>query len=116
LGRGSERAIAKEAVLVHLGVWLDGYAHREAAIAERVLALVLLSGLAATVLVPRASRGIGIAVQGFALLGTCVGIFTMIIGVGPRTLLDVAIHVALVAVLVTGLIVTVRHRAITTVQ
>jgi hypothetical protein len=42
--------------------------------------------------------------------------FTMIIGVGPRTLLDVAIHVALVAVLVTGLIVTVRHRAITTVQ
>ena len=43
-----------------------------------------------------------------ALLGTLVGVFTIAIGVGPRTLPDIAYHVAIIAVLVGGLILAWR--------
>lgn len=51
---------------------------------------------------------IGLAVQGFALLGTLVGLFTIAVGVGPRTVPDLVFHAGIVAVLVWGLIVTAR--------
>ena len=46
--------------------------------------------------------------QEFALLGTLVGVFTIIVGVGPRTLPDVAYHLAIIVVLVFGLIFAKR--------
>jgi hypothetical protein len=46
--------------------------------------------------------------QGFALLGTLVGIFTIIVGVGPRTTPDVIYHIAMVGLLVWGLATAAR--------
>ena len=82
----------------------------EATIAESVIGVVLLAGLLVTVAAPRLMRKAGMLAQGFALLGTCVGVFTMIIGIGPRTALDVAIHSTMLALLVAGLIVAARQR------
>jgi hypothetical protein len=53
-------------------------------------------------------RGAGLRAQGFALLGTLVGIATIAIGVGPRTVGDITFHLAIVIVLVCDVIVAVR--------
>jgi hypothetical protein len=99
------------AALAHAGVLLDGYAHRQARIAESVIAAVLLAGLAYSWLRPSSTRRTGLAVQGFALLGTLVGAFTIAIGVGPRTVPDIVYHVGLLVVLSWGLVVTARKGA-----
>jgi hypothetical protein len=99
------------ASLVHRGVLIGGYQHAQAAIAESVIAGVLLGGLALTWAWPAHSRPIGIAAQGFALLGTLVGISMVAIGVGPRTVPDVTYHVAILATLVWGLVVCARTPA-----
>jgi hypothetical protein len=98
------------AALVHAGLLADGYQHREATIAESVIAIVLILGLAVSVIAPQRSRAAALAVQGFALLGTLVGIFTMIIGIGPQSAFDVALHTGFVALLITGLTVVARGR------
>jgi hypothetical protein len=51
--------------------------------------------------------------EAFALVGTLIGVFTIMIGVGPRTLPDVAYHFAIMAVLIWGLVVAVRARLMT---
>jgi hypothetical protein len=89
---------------------MHGYEHRWAGNAESVIGGVLLVGFLLTWMLPRWTRGIGIAVQAFALLGTGVGIYTIAIGIGPRTLPDVAFHVAIVIALIAGLIVTFGAR------
>ncbi len=61
------------------------------------------------ILFPGSSRTVGLAAQAFALLGTFVGIFTIAIGVGPQTKLDMPFHVVLVAGLLTGLAVVARQ-------
>lgn len=96
------------AALIHSGQLISGYQHREARIAETVIAAVLVLGLVVTWLRPTASRAAGLAAQAFALLGTLVGIFTIVIGVGPRTAADIVYHIGIVAVLVFGLLVAMR--------
>jgi hypothetical protein len=91
------------AALVHFGVLLDRYEHDRARIAESIIAVVLLAGLAVSWMRPALTKDAGIAAQGFALLGTCVGLFTIAVGVGPRTVLDVVYHTIVVAVLIWGL-------------
>jgi hypothetical protein len=93
------------AALTHFGLLIDGYEHLKAGIAESVIGIVLLAGLALTWIRPGSTRGVGLAVQAFALLGTLVGIFTIAIGVGPRTVPDIAFHIGIVVVLAWGLIV-----------
>src|SRR5919108_5192562 len=88
------------AALTHFGLLVDGFEHLKAGIAESVIAFVLLIGLALTWIAPRIRRRIGVAAQTFALLGTLVGIFTIAIGIGPRTAPDIAYHIGIVAVLV----------------
>src|SRR5215207_7573681 len=105
---GGEAIAFAIAALVHAGVVIDGYQHREARIAESVIAGVLTLGFVVSTMRPQASRTTGLAAQGFALLGTLVGITTIIIGVGPRTVPDVAYHVAIVVVLVWGLMFAKR--------
>jgi uncharacterized membrane protein YedE/YeeE len=68
--------------LVHRGVFVHGYEHHEASIAETVIGVVLLAGLVLTWILPARSRTLGLAAQAFALLGTLVGAFTIAIGVG----------------------------------
>src|SRR5712692_11673420 len=77
------------AATFHFGVLVQGYADSRAGIAESVIASVLLAGLIATWIRPAAIRGIGLAAQVFALAGTIVGLFTIAIGIGPRTVPDV---------------------------
>lgn len=88
----------------------DGYQHQKAGTAESVIALVLFVGLAVSWRRPTSTRRAGLAAQAFALLGTLVGIFTIAIGVGPRTAPDIAYHIGIVVVLVTGLVVVMRAR------
>jgi len=92
------------AALVHSGLLVQGYAHRKAAIAESVIATVLLGGLVLTVVRPVWTRRAGLGAQAFALAGTAVGVFTIIVGVGPRTAPDIAYHMAILAVLTAGLL------------
>lgn len=103
-----EAATFVAAAQVHYGILIHGYEHQEAGVAESVIAVVLLAGLAATWVGTGWTRRIGIAAQAFALLGTLVGVFTIAVGIGPRTVPDIAYHVAIVAVLVWGLIVARR--------
>ena len=106
-----EAAIFAIAVLIHTGVLMRGFEHTKASVAESVIGLVLLGGLSATVVMPAASRTFGLAAQGFALAGTLVGLFTIAIGVGPRTALDLVIHGIMIALLVTGLVSVARQVA-----
>lgn len=101
-----EAAAFMAAALVHFGVLMDGYQHRKAGTAESVIGVVLLVGLALTFIRPRSARQLGLAAQGFALLGTLVGLFTIAIGVGPRTAPDIAFHLSIVLILVCGLVAT----------
>ncbi|MCC7107240.1 MAG: hypothetical protein IT307_19065 [Chloroflexi bacterium] len=95
-----EGAIFALASLLHRGVPIGGYRHTQAAIAESVIAGVLLGGLALTWAWPAQARPIGMAAQGFVLLGTLVGISMAAIGVGPRTVPDVTYHLAILTALV----------------
>jgi hypothetical protein len=104
---GLEAAIFIAAALIHFEVLLDGYHDREAGIAESVIAAALLAGLLTSLLRPTATRRADIIVQGFALAGTFVGV-TLLLAVGPRTTLDIVIHLVMVIVLVIGLLFTVR--------
>ena len=98
------------AATFHFGVLVQGYADVRAGIPESVIASVLLAGLLATWIRPGAIRGIGLAAQGFGLAGTIVGVFTILIGIGPRTVPDLVIHAAMLAELMLGLIVAYRGR------
>jgi hypothetical protein len=107
-----EAATFVVAALIHFGVLAHGFEHQKAGIAESVIATVLLAGSAWTAASSRASRLIGLIAQGFALLGTLVGIFTIAIGVGPRTVPDVTYHVLIVIVLICGLVVAARPHGV----
>ena len=96
------------AASVHLGLSLHGYEHRQAGTAESVIGGVLLFGLALTAIRPASTRAVGLGAQAFALFGTLVGIFTIAVGIGPRTALDLTFHIGIVIVLIFGLIAAVR--------
>lgn len=98
------------ASLVHRGLLLAGYEHGRARIAETVLASVLILGLLLTWFWPARTRVVGITAQAIALLGTFVGIFTVIVGIGPQSTLDLVYHGVLVALLLGGLAVAIRAR------
>lgn len=96
------------AAAVHFGALLEGYRHLEAARAETVIAVVLLAGLGLTWSPRGWARKAAIGTQAFAILGVLVGLFTIAVGVGPRTVLDIAYHVGILAVLGIGLGIAVR--------
>jgi DMSO/TMAO reductase YedYZ heme-binding membrane subunit len=91
------------AALIHSGLLVAGYEHERARVAEGVIAVVLLVGLALTWIRPVQLGTVSFAAQGFALLGTLLGVLTIAIGVGPRTPPDVLYHIAILVVLVLGL-------------
>jgi hypothetical protein len=99
------------AALIHTGAVAHGYEHRKAAIAESVIAGVLLLGLAVVTVRGQSSRAVGLAAQGFALFGTFVGLFTIAIGIGPQSRFDLALHAGFVTLLVAGLASVARRRA-----
>ena len=103
-----EAATFAAAALIHFGVIAAGHGHQKAGVAESAIAAVLFIGAILTWLSRTWTRGIGLAAQAFALIGTLVGVFTIIIGIGPRTEPDIAYHVAIVAVLIWGLVAAAR--------
>ncbi len=96
------------AAAVHFGFFVSGYEHQQAAIAESVIAAVLMVGLGLTWLRPSWTRLVGLAAQGFGLLGTLVGTYAIVAGFGPQSVPDIVYHVAIIVVLVWGLIATAR--------
>jgi hypothetical protein len=96
------------AALIHRGHILEGYGHQRAHIAESIIAAVLFGGLLLSLFMKDWTRNVAIVVQAFAILGTLVGIFTIIVGVGPRTVPDVVYHIAMMCVLVVGFVVARR--------
>jgi len=99
------------AASVHRGFLFSGYQHQAASIGESLITLVLFIALLLTWIRPVNTRLLGILGQGFAFLGTLVGVFTIAIGVGPRTVPDVMYHALILAVLAWGLVVTYRASA-----
>jgi hypothetical protein len=96
------------AALVHLGVLVRGYEHAGAYVPESIIGAVLLAGVALTFVVRAWTRGIAIATQGFALMGTLVGLYVGVIGVGPHTVPDFVYHVGIILALLWGLVVATR--------
>lgn len=96
------------ASLIHFGFLIEGYDHRQAAVAEMVIGGAMLLGLAMTWMQSPWGRRAAIGALAFGLLGTLVGVFTIIIGVGPQTAPDVVYHGALVAALIVGLALALR--------
>ena len=105
-----EAASFVAASLVHAGKWIAGHEHRPARIAEGGIGAVLIAGLIVSLINPAWTGRVGMIVQGFALLGTLVGLFTIIVGVGPRTTLDLVYHPVILAILVWGFLLTLRAR------
>lgn len=89
---------------------MNDYVHYAAGIAESVIAGVLVAGLILSWLRPVWTRTLGLVVQGLAFFGTCVGITTIMIGIGPRTVPDVAYHILILGVLAWGIIFTIKSK------
>ncbi|WP_248909937.1 hypothetical protein [Halocatena marina] len=98
------------AAIIHAGMLVQGYAHREAMIAESVIGAVLLVGVTITWIRPHVTFSIAVVVQGFALLVSLIGAWTIIVGVGPRTVPDIVYHGIIIVVLIVGLGVAWRAR------
>lgn len=107
---GIEAASFLLAAAVHAGLLVGGYEHYEAMVAESVIGTVLLVGLATTWVRPRSAFTAAAGVQAFALLGTLVGLWTIVVGVGPRTVPDVVYHVVIVIVMAVGIHVAWQAR------
>lgn len=103
---GAEVVVFAIASAVHFGVVSSDQRDVGAAIAEGVIAAVLLAGLIVAVLRPGVARAAGIATQGFALFFTCIG-FSLVLFVGPTKGLDVAFHLIMLPLLITGLVTTI---------
>jgi hypothetical protein len=108
---GVEALVFDLAATLHAGVLLHGYEHIRARNAEGVITAVLLVGLCLTAVAPRHLRPIAFGAQGFALLGTLVGLLMIAIGVGPHSILDLVLHATMLTLLVTGLVVARRTTA-----
>jgi len=93
--------------MVHFGVF-GGDQYTQAATAESVIGLVLLTGFTLSWVLQAWTRAIGIATQGFALMGTFIGVYVSVIGVGVSTVPDIIFHGGILLALLWGLVVAVR--------
>ena len=105
---GFEAAAFVLAALVHFGFLLHGYEHSKAPIAESIIGGVLFVGFVATFIRPQRAFTIARGAQLFGLIGTCVGLFTIAVGIGPRTGPDLFFHAGILTTLIAGLISTRR--------
>ena len=104
----AEAGLLVAASLVHSGLMLQGHAHSQARIAEAVIAVVLLAAWALSFVWPMRTRQLALLAQAFALIGTLVGLSTIIIGIGPQSAPDKVFHFALLGLLLVGLRVARR--------
>ena len=97
------------AALMHRGVFGAQHIHSRAATAESVIAGLLLLGLLGIIVVPLRTAVIALVVQVLAGIGTCIGIVMVAIGIGPHTPLDIALHAAMLVLIIAGIIHTRRR-------
>lgn len=93
---------------IHSGMFVAIDTHYQAATAESIIGVVLLVSFGLTWVWSSQARLIGLLAQAFAAFGTMVGLFTIAVGVGPRSVGDIAFHLAVLAVLGWGIVVTAR--------
>jgi hypothetical protein len=101
-------AIVLSMVSIHFGLLIGGYRHRSAGTAELLIAAVLVAGLLLTWTPWPWSRRAATAAQSFGILGVLGGLFTIVLGIGPRTTLDLTLNAALLLTLIAGLAITLR--------
>ncbi|HEU5349169.1 MAG TPA: hypothetical protein VFU63_11215 [Ktedonobacterales bacterium] len=94
--------------IIHTGMLVTFDVLPPAAVAESIIGVVLLIGLGLTWIWRSETRIIGLIVQGFAMLGTLVGLFIILSGAGVNAVLNISFHVIFLLVLAWGLVVTVR--------
>jgi hypothetical protein len=111
-----EAAAFVAAALVHAGVLPLGYEHEGAYVPEGIIGAVLLAGFALTWALPVRMPAIGIAAQGFALMGSLIGLYVGLIGVGPHTVPDFVFHAGIVLALLSGLVVATRQAQVGSVR
>ena len=95
-------------VTIHVGLLVDGYRHPAAGTTEVVIAVVLVFGFLLTWTPPPWSQRAATAAQSFGTLGVLLGLFTITLGIGPRTILDLSLDVVLLLTLTAGLATTKR--------
>jgi hypothetical protein len=91
---------------IHSGTFVVIDTHYQAAIAEGLIGSVLLIGFGLSWVWPVQTRLIGLLTQIFAACGTLVGLTTIAVGIGPRNVGDIAFHLAILAVLACGSVMT----------
>ena len=105
-------AIFLALVSIHFGLLIGGYRHRNAGTTESVIAAVLVAGLLLTWTPPPWRRRAATAAQSLGILGVLAGLFTIALGIGPRTTLDLALNGALLLTLIAGLVITLRRSVV----
>jgi hypothetical protein len=108
-----EAAAFAVASAVHAGIVIRGFEDPAAATAEGIIGGVLLAGALASVVRPARTPAVALLVQGFGLLGSLVGLYLVVRGVGPNTISDVVFHIGIVATLAAGLVLAARSRRAT---
>ena len=103
----AEIAIILVIVSIHFGLLIDGYRHQNAGATELLLATVMVAGLLLT-WTPRWRRPAAITVQSFGTMGVMLGLFTIAVGIGPRTILDLSLNGILLLTLIAGLRMMLR--------
>jgi hypothetical protein len=96
-------------VALHFGLPIGSYRHGAAGTTEAVITAVLLAGLLLTWTPPIWRRAASTA-QSLGTLGVLMGLVTIALGIGPRTILDLTLNGVLLLTLLAGLTVTLRKR------
>jgi peptidoglycan/LPS O-acetylase OafA/YrhL len=87
-----------------------GEPQSKAAVPELIIAAVLLLGAVVVLLRPDEARQVASIATGFAIFGVLVGLVTIAIGVGPRTVPDLIYHVGVMVVLLISFGVLMNRR------
>jgi hypothetical protein len=82
----------------------------KAALPELLIAAVLLLGAVVVFLRPAEARQVGALATGFAIFGVLVGLVTIAVGIGPRTIPDLVYHVSIMVVLLISFGVLMNRR------
>jgi hypothetical protein len=90
------------AAALHAGLVISGPPD-QAAMYETGVAVILIIGLALTLIGPEWARWGGLAATVLALAGASIGLYLALRGLGPNTVPDIVYHVALVALLLAGI-------------
>jgi hypothetical protein len=94
--------------LAHAGFLPLSHPHLQARTAESIIAILLAIGLVATFVRESWGRRVTLAMEVLSLFGTLIGLTMILIGVGPRSGFDYALHTAMIISFIVALRVLLR--------